>query len=423
MNYTQAREYIENAYKTRGSVYGLESITALMEALDRPERKLKIIHIAGTNGKGSVGAFIERMLRESGYKTGRFVSPTVYCYEERFQIDGKYISDKDFAQIMTRICNAARKIPYEPTGFELETAAALCWFDSQHCDVALIECGLGGAQDATNVIENNMLTVLTSISLDHTALLGDTTEKIAEEKCGIIKNDTVVVSAQQTKEAERVIRLSCEKNNVCCNFVNNADIINKKYAEGLQSFDFGDYTNVKTSMLGTYQFENAALALKCADSLKKLGYAIPDESIYNGMKKARWGARFEIVHKNPFIIFDGAHNPDGAERLAESLKMYFKAKKLMFITGVFADKDYEKMLKATAPMAERIFTITAPGARGLDKESFAESVRKYNKNVQTAELYEAIDFCMKQKDFVTVLFGSLSFLGAADEYIRSKENG
>ncbi len=187
MNYIEARNYIDICYK-RGSVYGLDAVTALVNKLNNPHTTQNIIHIAGTNGKGSVGTFISNVLIQAGYKVGRFVSPTVYCYEERFQINGRNIDSDSFANLMTRVSDAADEIDFNPTGFELETALALCYFKEEKCDFSIIECGLGGKSDATNVVDNNLITVLTSISLDHTALLGDTIEEIAREKCGIIKS-------------------------------------------------------------------------------------------------------------------------------------------------------------------------------------------------------------------------------------------
>lgn len=419
MNYTEAKNYIDDCYK-KGSVYGLDSIRALISELGSPQNGQRIIHIAGTNGKGSVGTFIASVLQKAGYKVGRFVSPTIYCYEERFQINGSYINNDDFAQVMTLVKAAADKISFDPTGFELETVAALCYFKMEKCDVSIIECGLGGKNDATNVIDNNMLTVLTSISLDHTALLGSTTAEIAEEKCGIIKEGTQVVSACQESTAEVVIKKHCEQSSVPCRFVNNADILNRKYIMPCQSFDFEKYKSVEISMLGEYQFENAALALKCIDVLKETGFNITDESIYSGMREAHWGGRFEIIGSDPVFILDGAHNPDAAQRLKNSLDLYFGGCKFNFITGIFADKDYDGILKITAPLADKIFVIKAPSPRGLDTSSLAAAALKYNSSVVQSSLKEAVACCKEQKDHLTVAFGSLSFMGEITGYIKEQ---
>lgn len=421
MDYIQAREFIDNAYK-KGSIYGLDSIRALVEAVNRPQESLRIIHIAGTNGKGSVGTFISEVLREAGYKVGRYVSPTVYCYDERFQINGKNIPHDRFAQIMSRVAAAKDKIKFDPTGFELETAAALLYFKEEGCDTAVIECGLGGKTDATNVIDNNMLTIFTSISLDHTALLGSSVEEIAEEKCGIIKQGGRVVSIEQNPSAERVIKSCCKKLNASLSIVSKKNILNKRVCGFSQYFDYGKYKNVEINMLGSYQYENASLALECIESLKTMGFSIPLHAVYSGMKRAHWGARFEIVNTSPVFVLDGAHNPDAAKRLRDSLEIYFKNQKKLFIIGVFLDKDYDGILKNTAGLAEQIFTVKPPSARGLAADKLAAAARKYNDNVKASDIHSAVDYCMGQKDCVTVAFGSLSFMGLLTDYISNGNN-
>jgi dihydrofolate synthase/folylpolyglutamate synthase len=284
-----------------------------------------------------------------------------------------------------------------------------------------VECGLGGKSDATNVIDNNLLTVLTSISLDHTALLGATVEEIAKEKCGIIKPGTEVVSAEQDKSAEIVIGQCCGDVGVNCRFTDKSAIEYTGYSDGYQRMNYRNYNNIELGMLGDYQLENAALALECTDALKKKGYRIDKNAIYKGMKDARWGGRFEIVNRNPFVILDGAHNPDAAQRLKNSLELYFKDKELLFIIGVFADKDYDGILKITAPLAKKIFAIKAPSERGLDTALLAKATERYNENVVASKLNEAVDYCLTQTDCVTVAFGSLSFMGEITEYIKKHQ--
>lgn len=418
MDHSQARRYIDECYK-QGSVYGLEAVTALVKAMGEPQNGQNIIHIAGTNGKGSVGAFIAAVLTEAGYSTGRFISPSVFCYEERFQLNGEYIKNDDLADIITAVANAAEGIAEQPTGFELETAAALYYFKSKKCDFSLVECGLGGRADATNVIANNLIEVITHISLDHTALLGNTLAEIAAEKCGIIKQGTAVVSAQQSSEAAEVIKECCKQQNAVCNFVNNSDIRNIAFDGTAQSFDYKGFKGLKTRMLGKYQTENAALAVECITALRKKGFGISDKAVYDGLYKASWGARFEIVYREPLFILDGAHNPDGAKRLKESLDLYFKDRKKLFITGVFADKDYDGILKCLAPMADKIYAIQAPTSRGLAADKLAEAIKKYNTNVVISDINTAVKQCMGDKEHITAVFGSLSFMGQIREYISS----
>lgn len=417
MDYIQSLDYLNNCYK-KGSIYGLDTIRALTAALGDPQNCCKIIHIAGTNGKGSVGSFLASVLKEAGYKVGRFTSPAVYCREECFTVNGENISRKSFASVMTEVRAAADKIPFEPTGFELETALALCYFNMEQCDVSIIECGLGGKNDATNVTDSALLTVLTSISLDHTALLGSTTADIAVQKCGIIKRGTQVVSAEQPKDAERVIYECCKGLGVKCSFIKKADIKNKKCFNYLQSFDYENLKDVKIHMLGDFQFDNAALALKCIDVLVKSGFDISSGSIYRGMLSARWNGRFEVISKDPVFILDGAHNPDAALRLKNSLDMYFKDEKKIFIIGVFADKDYDGILKITAPLADIIFTVTAPGTRGLDADKLSQTAIKYNPRVTVSDLRHAVKYCFEHREYVAAAFGSLSFISEAAHYIN-----
>jgi dihydrofolate synthase/folylpolyglutamate synthase len=275
--------------------------------------------------------------------------------------------------------------------------------------------------DATNVIDNNYLTVLTSISLDHTDVLGNSLEEIAEAKCGIIKNGTYVVSIEQKKEAERVIKQACEKIGVAYSFASLSDIQNKGFDGLYQSFDYGEYKNIGIAMLGDYQLENAALALECIKALNKKGFSIPQEAVCEGMQTAHWGGRFEIIHRDPVTVIDGAHNPDAALRLKNSLELYFKGKRLLFIIGVFADKDYDKILSITTPLAEKIFAVKAPSPRALDTPELVAAVKKYNENAVESDLKSAVEYCLSQKDCVTVAFGSLSFMGDMTKYVRELE--
>lgn len=425
MNYTEVRRYIDDAYK-RGSIYGLDAIKALMNELGNPQDNLRIVHIAGTNGKGSVGTFISQVLTEAGYRVGRFVSPTIYCYEERFQINGEYISEESLASCMSAVAEAAEAIDYDPTGFELETAAALCYFSTEACDLAVVECGLGGAQDATNVIEHNLLTVLTSISLDHTAILGDTIEAVTREKCGIIRDDTEVITIEQESASLAVIKEVCG-DGIPLGVVKKTDIKNKRLDGLAQCFDYGKYGAVKINMLGDYQLENAALALECIAALTRKGFTVAEGAIYKGMSKAHWGGRFEVISTDPVFILDGAHNPDAALRLKTSVETYlhgntlFGGKRLIFIIGVFADKDYDGILSLTAPLADEILAVQAPTQRGLALEKLVTAVKRYNSCVKGSELGTAVDYCLSREDCVTIAFGTLSFMGEITRLVKQRQ--
>ncbi|MCC8159999.1 MAG: HD domain-containing protein [Oscillospiraceae bacterium] len=387
MNYRESREYINGASKY-GIVPGLSNITELCAALGNPQEKLKIIHIAGTNGKGSTGAFIRSALTDAGIKTGHFSSPAVFEYREQFTIDGENISEGKYAYYMSLVREAADKMEPHPTPFEMETAAAFEYFRGEDCGIAVIEAGMGGGADATNVIGKSLVSVITPISADHTKFLGTGIEEIALEKAGIIKKNGIVVSARQTDAAMAVIERVCRE----------------KGAELIVSENDTEY---EISLDGDYQCQNAALA---AQVLRRID-GVSESNIKNGLKNAVWHGRFEKISDNPVFIIDGAHNADGAEKLAASLKKDCGAERLIFIMGVLRDKDYRKMAEITAPMAEMIYTVTPDNPRGLSNEILAETIKEYNPNVRALSLDAAVKMCVKEESAVTVAFGSLSFLG------------
>lgn len=406
MTYKQARQYIEELNK-RGSILGLSNMEKLMNALGHEYEKAKVIHIAGTNGKGSVGAFLESVLKDNGFTVGRYISPTIQTYLERFTVNSREISEECFAECIEKIKNASDKNNIKPTAFEAETAAALLALAD--CDYILLEVGLGGREDATNIIRESECSVITSISNDHSAVLGDTLAKIAYQKAGIIKSGGTVVSAPQCDEVQKVIYSECEKANASVTFAEKPQ--NIRFSENSLYFDYNGYKNIKINMLGLFQPENAALAIEV---LKKLGIT----NIKNGLEKASWRGRFEIISKKPLIIIDGAHNEDAAIRLRESLEAYYPKNKFRFITGVLADKDYDKIMRITAPMAEEIYTITPNNPRALNSEQLTECIRHYNKNVYTSDIESAASHCLSDDGYVNVVFGSLSFLG---DFIKSSD--
>lgn len=391
MDYKEARDYIAEAARY-GIVPGLESIERLCRALDNPQEELRIIHITGTNGKGSTGAFIEAILRGAGLKVGRFASPAVFDYLEQFTVNGENMSEKHFADYMHKIKNAVKSItdsgkPH-PTPFEMETAAAFMHFRDERCDAAIIECGMGGGADATNVISKSLVSVITPIGMDHMRFLGDTLEEAATEKAGIIKENGIVVTALQEEAVMQVIkRVSAEKH--------------------AKLFVCGD-ENYEISLKGAYQRINASLA---AEVCRHLDFNITEKNIENGLKNAVWHGRFEQICDMPEFIIDGAHNIHGARALMESIDLYFKNRRIIYIMGVLRDKEYEKMAEITAPRAEKIYTVTPGSPRGLDNKILAEAVRRFNENTQAVTMDTALRLCLEEKDAVIVAFGSLSFMG------------
>ncbi len=426
MTYSEAMEFIYDS-ENYGSVLGLENMVNLMNELGNVQDKIKIIHIAGTNGKGSVGAFLGSILQCSGFSTGRYISPVVTEYLEKFQIDGKFISKEKFCDLCGRVKEAVCKIVDEgknhPTVFEIETAIAFLYFFEENCDFVLLETGLGGRLDATNIIKKNVACVITSISFDHMSFLGNSLSEIAKEKCGIIKRGCPVVSAEQESEVAEVIEAVCSENNSELKQVFKKDIFCTDFNISEQRFDYKTYKDVKISLLGKFQTENAALAFETALLLKDLGYSITEESIYEGLFATRWTGRFQVLREKPIFIVDGAHNFDAAKRLLETIKTYFYDKKIVFVVGIFKDKEYKKIVELTASFAEKIFTVTLKNSRKLDGQKLAEEFYKYNKNVENVESIEkAVDRSILHAgdDGVVIAFGSISYLGEVIDIMKTK---
>ena len=404
MRYTEAEKYIDSL-KGRGIVPGLSNMEKLCEALGNPQNKVKTVHIAGTNGKGSTGAFISSILQSGGFNVCRYVSPAVENHREIYLYNSEMISEEDFAYCIETVKQAADALEKQgvfPTSFEVETAAAFVYFNLKRCGFAVVECGMGGELDATNVIKKPKCCVITSISRDHSAYLGNTLEEISSAKSGIIKKGSYVVSDIQEECVGNVISKKCAEISVPLKFVKKAEIT----AAGPDGVDFVyDGINFHSPLCGLYQPQNAALAI---ESVKTLGENISAAAIAEGIRNTVWKFRFEIRGK---WIFDGAHNPNGAQKLSDTLREYFPNGKLVYVFGVFKDKDYDKIARITAPLAGRIYTVKPPSDRGLDAAALAETVKKYAEcEVTPIELSDAVKICEKESCDAVVCFGSLSFL-------------
>ena len=374
MNYQEALEYIHGISWTFCKP-GLERISTLCKALGDPQKKLKFIHIAGTNGKGSTSAMLESVLRESGYKTGLFTSPYIRTFNERMRVDGENISDRELAEITEYVRPFADYMTDKPTEFELISAIAFEYFSRNNCDVVVLEAGMGGRLDSTNVIDSALLSIITGIALDHTAFLGDTVEKIAAEKAGIIKCGCPVLFGGEDEAAERVIRERAAEMNAPFSRVDRSSLtIHSQTLDGTV-FDFGRYKNMQIRMLGSYQPRNAATVLSAIDILKERGFSIPDSAVSRGLEKTRWQARFEVISNDPLVIFDGAHNPEGIAAAVESIRHYFGDKRVYVLTGVLRDKDYNIIATDIAKVASRAFTLTPENPRALRAEEYAEVLK------------------------------------------------
>ena len=427
MNYKEARVYLDEVSKY-GSVLGLESIRELLRRLGDPQNELKFIHISGTNGKGSVLAYLSTILSGAGYRTGRYISPTLFSYRERIQVDGEYIEKESLACHVTAIAAAAEDMQKaglpSPTVFEIETALAFLYFKEKRCDIVTLEVGCGGLLDATNVITTTLMEVIASISMDHTDLLGDTLAKIAAQKAGIIKPDTMVVSAQQKSEAAQVIEDTCKEQHCTLQMVDESKISNVHYGAEGQTFSYKTWENVAISLAGSYQIKNAALALEGVAALRKLGYALSDQQVREGLLHTAWRGRFTTLRRDPTVIIDGAHNPAAALALKESLERYFPGKTLYFVMGMFKDKDYAQVIDLTAPLARHIITVETPGnPRAMPARELAEAVGKVNPSVEWADsVAHGVEkaLAMAGKEDAVIVFGSLSFLGEAADAVNEK---
>ena len=418
MNYEESRVYLDDVAKY-GSVLGLNNMRELLDRLGNPQDDLKFIHIGGTNGKGSVLAYLSTVLKESGYRVGRYISPTLFSYRERIQINESYIKKDSLARLTTQIRDCIDEMTSEgkphPTVFEIETALCFLYFKEENCDLVTLEVGMGGDMDATNVIRTPVMEVLASISLDHMGFLGDTLAEIATCKAGIIKPDTMVVSMEQSPEAMEVIERACNERGCSLRVARPALAKGVSYDLETQRFSYGGYEDLEISLAGAYQISNAVLAVEAVNGLKDLGFDIPEEALRRGLKHAVWRGRFTILQKEPYFIIDGAHNRDAAEVLVQSLRQYFPDKKLYFIMGVFKDKEYRTIIEKTAPFAKEVVAIQTPGnPRALPAEELADVWKQYHHDVtHDNDIEHAVQQTLQKagKDDVILAFGSLSFLG------------
>lgn len=420
MNYREAMQYIEEL-RPLGSVMGLETMRQLCARLGDPQEKLKFVHIAGTNGKGSTLAYVSTVMQTAGYRVGRYLSPTVREYRERFQIDGRTITQSGLCKYLEPVKQAAEAMALEggahPTLFEVETAVAFLWFQDKACDLVVLETGLGGALDATNVVNNTLVAVFSSISMDHMEILGETLEEIAEVKAGIIKNKCYVISVKQMPEVMKVLRQEAllKKGKFLTADVTRAKQI--RYGVTKQSFSYDRFKNLEISLVGRFQIENAVLAVETVMALTRCGFPVTEEKLRQGMFAARWPGRFDVIAKRPLVIADGAHNEDAAKKLAESIRFYFTNRKIIYIIGMLRDKEYDKVIRATFSLASHIITVTPPiKERALTALELAETAREYHSAVTAADsVQEAVEIAYllvgKDKEAVIVAFGSLSYLG------------
>ena len=369
MNYNEALEYIHSISWTFCKP-GLERIEKLCSALGNPQKKLKFVHVAGTNGKGSFCSMLDSVLRSAGYKVGLYTSPYIKVFNERMRVDGRNIEDETLARITERVRPVADAMEDKPTEFELITAIAFLYFAQEGCDVVVLEAGMGGRLDSTNIIDSSILSVITGISLDHTAFLGDTVEKIAAEKAGIIKHGIPVLFGGLDDSAAEVISNKAKEMESPFFRPDYDKIANLTSSLRGTRFEYKGRA-VSLNLLGLYQPRNASLVLEAVELLKRGGMNISDAAISEGLEAAKWSARFEIINHLPLIIFDGAHNPEGISSAVESIKYYFGKEKVIVVSGVLKDKDYNYIAGRLSEIASAAYTITPQNPRALAGEEFA----------------------------------------------------
>ncbi len=427
MNQKEVMEYLELLGRS-GIVPGLDRIRQLLQELGNPQEKLRFVHIAGTNGKGSTLAFTSTILQEAGYRVGRYISPAVYDYREKIQVNGKPISVRGLCEAMERVKEACERMADTPLGrpsvFEAETALGMLYFLEKECDVVVLETGMGGLEDATNVIPAPIVSVLAHISMDHMDYLGHTLGAIATQKAGIIKTGSIVVSTAQDPEAMEVIRKTCEEMGCELRVADPAGAAGLKYGLEQTRFDYGNQKKLMIHLAGSYQPANAILAIEAARACSDEGLAVSEEAIRKGLEKTVWPGRFQVLSTKPYFIADGAHNEDAALQLAKSLDFYFTNKTIIYIMGVLKDKDYGRILEITAKYADQIFTVTPPGnPRALPAYELARTASEYHPRVTAADsLEEAVEmaYLSAGKEDVILAFGSLSFQGKLAEIVNAR---
>lgn len=438
MNYHEAMEYINDTAKF-GSNLGLTRTERLLEHLGNPHKKLKCVHIAGTNGKGSVTVMLSTMLREAGYKVGMYTSPYLEEFEERIQINGVNIPKSDLAEAVTQVAQAVDKVLQEgydnPTEFEIITCAMFYYFYKMKVDYAVVEVGLGGRLDSTNVLTagkgfGTLVSVIVSVSYDHMKILGDTLGEIAHEKAGIIKRNIPLVLYPQEPEAQQVIEDTALKMNSKIIKVNKDSVayenelnpMNSDFTQSIVVKANKDTYHIKLSLLGKHQLLNCATAINAAEQLIQAGAVkLQKSSIEAALSKVKWPGRLEVMSKEPFIVIDGAHNIDGITKLTDSVKKYFKYNKMILILGILADKQIDAMVGKIAPMADKIITVSPHSLRAESSDNLKDAILNYNRNCENIDDYEqalkkAVSYL--QKGDLLLISGSLYMIGDMRKTIK-----
>lgn len=423
MDFLEAQNYLEKVRSQKGIVLGLDTMRHLMAKLNNPQDKVKFIQVAGTNGKGSTAAYLTSILSEAGIKVGRYTSPAVFSSTEQYFACGSCISESEYAKGMTAVAEAAASLDGEtPTAFEQETALAFWYFAKKGCELAILEAGLGGDMDATNIVTTTVCSIITSISMDHCRILGNKISEIAAHKAGIIKLGAPVICIEQKEDAMEPIRAAAKAADTPLYEVHR-DEVRQIFSDKRESIVFfREFENLHLKMLGSCQPENAALAVQAASVLSR-SYPIEKKHIYDGIEKTRWGGRFELHSGSPDIILDGAHNPDGIRRLRESVNQMFGAVPICYVCGVLADKDYEKEIEILFGRASNVFTVTPPSPRAMKSTDLKAAIKERFPQLKVTSfdsedgIEKAMEAAVSQNNPVVVC-GTLTILARVKEWMN-----
>ena len=413
MNYEETIAYIHSAY-WNGSKDGLLRTRELLTLLGDPQNDLKFVHVAGTNGKGSTCAMLASILQAAGYRTGRYTSPFVNRFNERIALDGRPIPDGDLVELFERIRPIVDGMPNKPSEFELITCAAMLYYKEQKCDVVVLEVGMGGEFDSTNVIKTPLLTVITAMGFDHMQHLGNTMTEIASAKAGIIKPGGTTLIYGANPEADEVFRSTCERIGSRLVVTDHSRVTDHSHTLMGHDLSFGPYAHIRLPLIGSHQVKNAALVLTAVEELKKGGLSIPDEAVYEGMATVRWPARMELLSKTPVFLLDGGHNPHGFSAAAKTLQELFPDKKATIMMGVMADKDHGDMIRHLLPHAKRFITVRPDSPRAMTAEALADEIRSLGGQADPAgTVLDGVHKMLREAgpDDVLLAIGSLYMAG------------
>ena len=422
-SYSQAIDFFKNMPHfippkgggAKKDYFSLDAELMLLEKLDKPQNKLEYVHIAGTNGKGSTTSYLASILNEASVVTGAFTSPFLYRYNEMFKVNGEDISDVDFAEVFSEVKPAYDELAEDGvfvSEYEFLTVMAFMYFLKKGCEIVLLEVSMGGRMDTTNVILDPLVSIITPISYDHMTILGNTLTEIATEKAGIIKPGTAVVSATQEPEVQKVLRDTCQSVNAPLDFVEPAQIISRDIHG--QRFGVSEGLQYETTMLGTYQIDNATVAIAAARKLMEKGYHITEESIRKGIANTKWFGRFTLLSDNPPLVIDGGHNRQGAKVLRESLETYFPGKKVTFVLGILADKEVDVIIDTLAPIMKKCYTVAVPNPRTMEPQVLAGMLKERGIEAEPLDSKSTIEDIKNQSD-VVCLAGSLYLISLFDK--------